>query len=545
MGLPLVALGVQPIPQPDVLGNAAKLSQLRGQQQAQAIQAQIAPLETQQLQQQNQSGAIDLQNKMLLQKYFSGAQIGAAPGEVPPGQSSPTQSGPAPVGPSTSQPVNAQAAPPVKSFADIASDLGHFGPAGASLAKVYLDLQKDLDAHSTDLQDSAAKRSDLLGQAAYAAQQSLKGGADPSTVLRSMYGNLQQADPLITARIEGDIKTQGPQALPQLLQQYMNESPKVQEMLKSQTEAGAKALEAKYKIVNGQLVDVSGAQPKPVDYSGLKPSDWDSVVDSAVPPRDNPALNASTKAQVNFYVGKGNIEQAQKVLSDATGKVSQIDVETDPRVLAARAGETAQAATMVARARQAMYPSALEGVAPQLVAPATAAMNKSGEDYAKAVQTSQDLNELIAEAKGGNKAAVKIVPLQGALEITTAQGVHRINRTEVDQYGGAGSLLDHIEGRIGGVVSGKDIPDDVLNDMQAMQKMIAGNAQRLHENSVKTINSTYGSKFQPMSFDQQSGAGAPSGMTRIKASDGTLHDIPSANLERARKIDPNLSVVGQ
>jgi hypothetical protein len=42
------------------------------------------------------------------------------------------------------------------------------------------------------------------------------------------------------------------------------------------------------------------------------------------------------------------------------------------------------------------------------------------------------LSDFLEEAKSGNKTAVKIVPLQGALQITTSQGVHRINRTEVD-----------------------------------------------------------------------------------------------------------------
>jgi hypothetical protein len=32
-------------------------------------------------------------------------------------------------------------------------------------------------------------------------------------------------------------------------------------------------------------------------------------------------------------------------------------------------------------------------------------------------------------------------------------------------------------------------------------------------------------------------------MVRIKASDGTMHDIPAANLEAARKIDPKLQVI--
>jgi hypothetical protein len=39
------------------------------------------------------------------------------------------------------------------------------------------------------------------------------------------------------------------------------------------------------------------------------------------------------------------------------------------------------------------------------------------------------------------------------------------------------------------------------------------------------------------------GGGAAAGYTRIKASDGSMHDIPTANLGAAKKIDPNLQVV--
>jgi len=37
--------------------------------------------------------------------------------------------------------------------------------------------------------------------------------------------------------------------------------------------------------------------------------------------------------------------------------------------------------------------------------------------------------------------------------------------------------------------------------------------------------------------------GAATGYTRIKASDGSFHDIPTANVDAARRIDPNLQVV--
>jgi hypothetical protein len=72
-----------------------------------------------------------------------------------------------------------------------------------------------------------------------------------------------------------------------------------------------------------------------------------------------------------------------------------------------------------------------------LIAPASAAAEKAGNDYLTAKQAADNMADFLDAARSGNKTAVKIVPLQGALEITTAQGVHRINRTEVDQYGGA------------------------------------------------------------------------------------------------------------
>jgi hypothetical protein len=103
-------------------------------------------------------------------------------------------------------------------------------------------------------------------------------------------------------------------------------------------------------------------------------------------------------------------------------------------------------------------------------------IRKAQEKYRDAEATSNLQREFIKEAKGGNKEAVKIVPLEGALEITTSQGVRRINRTEVEQYGNAGSLWDRINGAIGKGLTGKDIPDNVLNDMDRMTQEVQKNA---------------------------------------------------------------------
>jgi hypothetical protein len=178
-------------------------------------------------------------------------------------------------------------------------------------------------------------------------------------------------------------------------------------------------------------------------------------------------------------------------------------------------------------ALQKMNPAAVAGVAPHLVTAATNAYDKAGQEYATAYQAAQNMADFLTAAKGGNKEAVKIVPLQGALEITTAQGVHRINRTEVDQFGGAGNLYDKLAGKVGGVLTGKDITDSVLNDMAAVQQTVSQNAAKLHANKVATINASYGSKFQPMSFGPTPGGSnttKPEGATgKAKGPDGKWH----------------------
>jgi len=128
---------------------------------------------------------------------------------------------------------------------------------------------------------------------------------------------------------------------------------------------------------------------------------------------------------------------------------------------------------------------------------ARAAVHKAEQDYNGARSTVAMQRQLIKDAKGGNKEAVRIVPLEGALQITTSQGVHRINRTEVEQYGQAGSLYDRIVGAIGGGVSGKNIPDNVLSDMDAMTQELERNAHDRYKREYdynKSVVEGYGGK---------------------------------------------------
>jgi len=100
-----------------------------------------------------------------------------------------------------------------------------------------------------------------------------------------------------------------------------------------------------------------------------------------------------------------------------------------------------------------------------------------------------------------------VTPEEGALQITTSQGVHCNNKTEIDQYGGAGSLWDRMVGHFGKAYSGQSIPSNVLDDMSQIQNLVAKGSRSKYENSLKTINQTYGANFQPVPMMGLDGTG--------------------------------------
>jgi hypothetical protein len=118
-------------------------------------------------------------------------------------------------------------------------------------------------------------------------------------------------------------------------------------------------------------------------------------------------------------------------------------------------------------------------------------VRKADSAWRDVLDKTQTMDDFITSAKGGNKAAVKIVPLEGALEITTSQGVKRINRNEIEQISGAGSLFDKIKGELGGTVTGKDIPDSVLNDMQALGKILRKNGYQKYSDTYDDEKGIY------------------------------------------------------
>jgi hypothetical protein len=195
--------------------------------------------------------------------------------------------------------------------------------------------------------------------------------------------------------------------------------------------------------------------------------------------------------------------QAGQTKQAATTAAAEAAARMPYQVQVARAEGQARAevAAQVARGSD----GALATVAPHLVGPATGAAVKAGTDYAQSNSVSQRLAEIMKAAKTGNVVSYQVIPEEGALQLTTSQGVKRINMAEIQNYGGGGSAAQRLQGWFGKAVAGKSIPDSVLDDMSQVQDIIAKGAETKYNNDLNVINQTHGSKFKPVPMQSING----------------------------------------
>ena len=214
----------------------------------------------------------------------------------------------------------------------------------------------------------------------------------------------------------------------------------------------------------------------------------------------------------DFHKSKAEATTAEQKVIPSNGGLSpdtqqqvakDVAVATNPKVQAGKA--QVAAAEGVARANVEHQiavggQAALANVPTHLVGPATEGAIKAGTDYAQAKSVSDRLSAMMDAAKNGNVVSYQLIPEEGALQVTTSQGVHRINMAEIQNYGG-GSLWQRMEGHIGKTLTGESIPDSVLKDMTEMQKIQSEGARSKYENTLKTINGATGAQFKPVEMD--------------------------------------------
>jgi hypothetical protein len=92
-------------------------------------------------------------------------------------------------------------------------------------------------------------------------------------------------------------------------------------------------------------------------------------------------------------------------------------------------------------------------------------LQKQADDYSKFLFTANSAKSSIANARNGDELANSLGPLQTALLVTSANGVHRINMTEVEAAGPkVGSLGRRIDAALEKAGRGK-LPADTLKEM--------------------------------------------------------------------------------
>lgn len=330
--IPLPALYLRPPQQQESpLDQATRLVQLRSLLNAQPYQQQI-------LQQQAQAGALENQQRQLQMQqqraladlYSRGSSQNADAGASPAGASAAAAQPPA-----ATRPQHAGAF-------DMPSDdqiLASGGPVyGMQILRNMKELQKtNIEMKKAMLEHQATMR-DYLGSVAHRIQQS---GYDPMVagqLLDQTAGAIPDLGPQI-AQVRGQI--QNPAMLRQIVDGIVAQSPEQRRVAAEEATAGARGLAARYKMVNGTLMDMSGKAPKPAVIGPMDAQAWSDLVDKVVPQTDaNAALNLRTKGEVSFYAQKGDAEKAADALTRAGQQVGTIEKEAGPVLMRAPDGQT-------------------------------------------------------------------------------------------------------------------------------------------------------------------------------------------------------------
>ena len=106
----------------------------------------------------------------------------------------------------------------------------------------------------------------------------------------------------------------------------------------------------------------------------------------------------------------------------------------------------------------------------------------------------------------------------------------------------SGVLSDSARSEVSGLIG----PNSTLKQVESAANILKqdmANRHQSYQQQIQDIKGRLGGSQGGGGQTAQPVAPSGSGVTRIKASDGTLHDIPTANLDKARQIDPKLQVI--
>jgi hypothetical protein len=152
-------------------------------------------------------------------------------------------------------------------------------------------------------------------------------------------------------------------------------------------------------------------------------------------------------------------------------------------------------------------------------------LQKQADEYSKFLFTANSAKSSIMNAKNGDELANSLGPLQTALLVTSANGVHRINTTEVESAGPrVGSLGRRIDAALEKAGRGK-LPTDTLKEMAQLVDLYS---RAKHDAYVK--NASYTAQLR----------GLDPTVTPVMDSDGYIVNLSDAvkNISAPVKLPP-------
>jgi hypothetical protein len=277
------------------------------------------------------------------------------------------------------------------------------------------------------------------------------------------------------------------------------------EKSKAASEAGtAAATEQKAEI------DTALAATKFNVTMASKSGDFDAQIDAIAPPtmgnKPGPfaTLNASTKAIVNSELGRHDIEAADKTISEAFRQIGEINKETNPQVIAARAQGAAQIQSIVEPLRQQILVQFQN--------------NKDARDkiettylqpYQSRMSQLDELDSTIAQAST-NPVAAKMA-LYKLTGLAMPVGGKRFSPVVVSGVASMGSLPERAKQSISNALSGDQWTPEMTKDIQDYSVSQRITTQNALKNGIDVTNKLYNTKV-----GTGLGTAAPSGFADWK-----------------------------
>lgn len=136
---------------------------------------------------------------------------------------------------------------------------------------------------------------------------------------------------------------------------------------------------------------------------------------------------------------------------------------------------------------------------------------KIAQPYQTALASSQTLRDTVEAAKGGNMVAANLQNLETAMSAIRAQGLNRINTTEIGVAANAGSLWDRVQAAAGKLSKGQPVDpalqSDILKFADILDKSATLKYQKTREGLLKTYT---GVQLPDESVAAPAAAAAPS-----------------------------------